>query len=59
MARAQLDALHDDLFVLACAVADTKRDLAEGLEPDEALHALHWLLDAATPLAERRTIQPA
>lgn len=54
MARAELDALHDDLFVLSCAVADTKRDLAEGLEPEEAMETLRWLLDAALPFAERR-----
>lgn len=59
MARAELDALHDDLFVLACAVADTRRDLTEGLEPTEALNALRWLLDAAIPLAERRVLVPA
>ena len=30
IARSELDALHDDLYVLACAVEDTERDLAEG-----------------------------
>ena len=59
MAREELDGLHDDLFVLACAVADTQRDLRDGLEPSEALAALRWLLDAAEPLAARRVIRPA
>ena len=54
VAREELNALHDELFVLGCAVADTKRDLAEGLEPGDALAALHWLLEAAQPLASRR-----
>jgi endogenous inhibitor of DNA gyrase (YacG/DUF329 family) len=54
MARRELDALHDDLYVLACAVADTKRDLAAKLGATEALDALRWLLDAAEPLASRR-----
>lgn len=54
VARAELNALHDDLYVLACAVADTRRDLDEGLDAAEALTALRWLLDAATPLAQRR-----
>ncbi len=59
LARSELDALHDDLYVLACAVADTKRDLAEQLTPEEALTALRWLLEAAEPLAERRIGVPS
>ena len=57
MARRELDDLHDELFVLACAVADTKRDLADGITAKEALESLRWLLEAAEPLATRR-IQP-
>jgi len=59
MARHELDELHDELFVLSCAVADTQRDLADGLSPREALESLRWLLDAAEPLARRRILQPA
>ena len=29
VARVELDAVHDDLYVLACAVDDTERDLAD------------------------------
>lgn len=58
MARSELDALHDDLYVLECAVADTRRDLADDLSRDELLTALHWLLDAASPLADRRLRAP-
>lgn len=54
LARREIDALHDDLWVLACAVADARRDLADGLEPAEAVEALRWLLDAAEPLTGRR-----
>ena len=55
MARAELDALHDDLFVLSCAVADTQRDLAGSrLSTAELQDALRWLLEAAEPLAARR-----
>ena len=54
VARTELTQLHDDLYVLACAVADTRRDLDDGLEPADALVALRWLLDAAAPLADRR-----
>jgi hypothetical protein len=54
MARAELDSLHDDLYVLECAVADTVRDLTRDMTKAEALGALRWLLDAAQPLANRR-----
>ena len=55
MARVELDALHDDLFVLSCAVADTQRDLAGSrLSTAELQDALRWLLEAAEPLAARR-----
>jgi hypothetical protein len=55
MARAELDSLHDDLFVLSCAVADTQRDLAgPRMSATELRDALRWLLDAAEPLAKRR-----
>jgi hypothetical protein len=54
MVRTELDALHDDLFVLERAVADTTRELAHDLTAAEALIALRWLLDAAMPLARRR-----
>ena len=54
MARTELDALHDDLYVLECAVADTLKDLSTEMSAKEAIDALRWLLDAATPLANRR-----
>lgn len=64
MARSELESLHDDLYVLSCAVVDTQRDLAElvgrdGLAPDECRRALLWLLEAAEPLASRRLGVPA
>ena len=54
MARAELDSLHNDLYVLESAVADTIKDLSGEMSAKEALDALRWLLDAATPLANRR-----
>ena len=54
MARAELDALHDELYVLQCAVADTRRDLQHRMSAGETLEALRWLLEAAEPLAARR-----
>ena len=61
IARAELDALHDDLYVLACAVEDTERDLAAlGARPSasEIRELLDWLLDAAKPLHDRQLSAP-
>ena len=57
--RATLDRLSDDLYVLACAVEDTRSDLVEPPEdPAELRRMLTWLLEAAEPLIQRR-IEPA
>lgn len=55
VARSELDALHDELYVLACAVEDVERDLAGRPSPSkgELADALAWLLDAARPLRDR------
>ena len=55
VARSELDALHDELYVLACAVEDVERDLANVRTPSkgELADALAWLLDAARPLRDR------
>jgi hypothetical protein len=55
IARDELDRLHDDLYVLACAVEDTERDLAASgrRTVQELSDALAWLLDAARPLRDR------
>jgi hypothetical protein len=56
MAKATLDELHDDLYVLACAVDDTERDLAAaGSQPTarELRQIVDWLLQAARPLRDR------
>lgn len=58
VARAELDALYDDLFVLSCAVSDTERELATANLSARGLRdALDWLLDAARPLRDR-TVNP-
>ncbi len=52
----ELDHLHDELYVLACAVDDAERDLAElGAKPTPAQlrEILDWLLDAARPIRDR------
>jgi hypothetical protein len=57
IARAALEELHDQLYVLACAIQDTDADLAAaaGGSPAaaELRRILDWLLDAARPLASR------
>lgn len=55
VARSELDALHDELYVLACAVDDIERDLAGSATPTsrELSDALTWLLEAAAPLRHR------
>ncbi len=62
IARAELDALHDDLYVLACAVDDADRDLgAAGARPTvrELTEILRWVLDAARPLRDRELSAPS
>jgi hypothetical protein len=61
VARAELDRLHDDLYVLACAVDDTDKDLAAlGAKPSaaELRRMLDWLLSAAKPLRDRELSAP-
>jgi hypothetical protein len=55
VARAELDGLHDELYVLACAVEDVERDLgAPGRRTvTELTDAVDWLLAAARPLGDR------
>jgi hypothetical protein len=61
VARTELDALRDDLYVLACAVEDCERDLdAAGAKPTaaELRRILTWLLDSARPLCDRQISAP-
>ncbi|MFM2077383.1 MAG: hypothetical protein RJA49_1273 [Actinomycetota bacterium] len=54
--KSELDTLHDQLYVLACAVNDAERDLgAAGKKPTagELVEILDWLLEAARPLRDR------
>ncbi|CAB4363765.1 MAG: hypothetical protein F2681_05740 [Actinobacteria bacterium] len=51
-----LDQLHDELYVLACAVKDAERDLLAGHGKESARElreTLEWVLDAARPLRDR------
>ncbi len=53
--RDELERLHDDLYMLACAVEDTERDLQESALPSnrELRTALDWILESAMPLRNR------
>lgn len=55
VARAELDALHDEMYVLARAVDDIGRQLAAGGERSAAElgELLDWLVQAARPLRDR------
>jgi len=57
--RKELDSLYDDLYVLACAVADTEAELqTTRLTVPGLKEALNWLLEAARPLRDR-TVNPS
>ena len=59
MARRELDMLHDALYVLACAVDDTERDLVEANDdPNELRRIVQWLLDSAKPLRDYEVSAP-
>ena len=58
--KAELDQLHDELYVLACAVDDVERDLAsagKAATKGEINEMLTWLLEAARPIRDRE-LQP-
>jgi hypothetical protein len=58
VATAELDTLHDELYVLACAVDDAERDLADAVDAAELRSILDWLLEAARPLRDRELQRP-
>ena len=54
VAKHELDALHDELYVLACAVEDAEHDLIDvGANAKELHKILGQLLEAARPLRNR------
>jgi hypothetical protein len=50
VARAELDDLRDQLYVLEAAIEDVERDLAEADGEADLRAALDWILAAARPL---------
>ena len=59
VARRDLDALHDALYVLEAAVEDVERDLADARTARDYQDAVAWLLDAARPLLRNRFGSPS
>jgi hypothetical protein len=54
--KAELDQLHDELYVLACAVDDAERDQSaagKAATAKELGEMLSWLLEAARPIRDR------
>ena len=58
MTRDALNRLHDQLYVLECAIQDVEADLAEpaGDDPAAVRRALDWLLENARPLVAVRVV---
>jgi hypothetical protein len=54
VARQELDALHDALYMLEAAVEDVERDLRTSSTKRDYEEAVAWLLDAARPLVDLR-----
>jgi hypothetical protein len=52
--RAELDDLHDRLYVLETAVEDVERDLQDATTLRDYQAAITWLLDAARPVVRTR-----
>lgn len=57
--RDELDRLHDDLYMLACAVEDVERDIGTKPSNRELRDAVDWLLQAAKPLQDREISAPS
>lgn len=54
--KAELNQLHDELYVLACAVDDVERDQSaarKAATAKELGEMLSWLLEAARPIRDR------
>jgi hypothetical protein len=58
MARRELDALSDQLYVLETAIEDVERDLAASPTKQDYVAAVSWLLQAAKPLVARSWALP-
>jgi len=53
VAREAVDALHDQIYLLECAIDDASHDLGEDEGPEMARRAFHAVVEAARPLLRR------
>lgn len=58
VARSELNKLRDDLYVLACAAEDARRDLVDAETGADYRAIVEWLLSAADPLLASSTMRP-
>jgi hypothetical protein len=54
VARAAIDQLHDQIYMLECAVEDVENDLADDDSAEGVKRAVASLLEAARPLLSAR-----
>jgi hypothetical protein len=54
--REALNRLHDQLYVLECAIEDVEADLAADDGPEGLRRCLDWLLENARPLVGARVL---
>jgi hypothetical protein len=48
--REELNALHDQLYVLEAAIEDVERDLTDSATKQDYVEAVQWLLEACRPI---------
>jgi len=56
VARQAIDHLHDQIYIIECAIEDVEKDLVDDDSPEAMRRALAWLLEAARPLRSARLI---
>jgi hypothetical protein len=56
VARRAIDSLHDQIYLLECAIQDITQDLAEDDSPTALRAALDWLLESARSLLANRPL---
>jgi hypothetical protein len=56
VARRAIDTLHDQIYLLECAIQDITQDLAEDDSPPALRAALDWLLESARSLLANRPL---
>ena len=55
LTRAGINNLHDQIYMLECAIADVEKDLADDDSAESVRRCLAWLLEASRPLVTTAT----